>query len=148
MTNVIIRKNNPQALLRLAFALLLGCGIAGSVLGDDLTGENEFLCAAANVIVCLDDGSCASAAPWELNVPQFINVDMRKKSLSTTKASGNPRVTIVDNVKRSDGRVYLQGIDRGRAYTFVIDEETGFLTVTVARDDLTVSVFGACTPTP
>lgn len=142
------RNRNPLALPQKAFALLLGCAVAGSVWGDDLTGEDKFLCAAANVIVCLDDGSCASAAPWELNVPQFINVDMKKSSLSTTKASGNNRVTIVDNKKRDDGRIYLQGIDRGRAYTFVIDEETGFLTVTVARDDLTVSVFGACTPTP
>ena len=133
-----------QKVLTGAFAFLL----AGVAWSDDLTGENEFLCAAATVIVCLDDGECASAAPWELNFPQFINVDLKKNSLSTTKASGNSRVTIVDNKKRADGRIYLQGIDRGRAYTFVIDEETGFLTVVVARDDLTVSVFGACTPTP
>ncbi len=144
---MITRNRNPVSLLRKAVAGVLGFILASAVWGDDLTGEDKFLCAAANIIVCLDDGSCASAAPWELNVPQFINVDMKKNSLSTTKASGNNRVTIVDNKKRDDGRIYLQGIDRGRAYTFVIDEETGFLTVTVARDDLTVSVFGACTPT-
>lgn len=142
------QNTNLMAVLRKAFASVIGFVLAGAVWGDDLTGEDDLLCAAANVIVCLDDGSCATAAPWELNVPQFINVDLDKRSLSTTKASGELRVTMVDNMQRSDGRVYLQGIDRGRAYTFVIDEETGFLTVVVARDDLTVSVFGACTPTP
>ncbi len=91
------------------------------------------------MIVCLDDGACASAPPWNLNVPQFINVDLGKRSLPTTEASGESRTTTVKNVTRSDGRIFLQGVDRGRAFSFVIDEETGFLTVTV---------FGACTPTP
>ena len=145
---MITRDKNPIIVFKKAIAIVFGFLLAGAALSDDLTGEDEFLCASANVIVCLDDGSCVSASPWELNVPQFINVDMKKRSLSTTKASGDNRVTVVDNVQRSDGRLYLQGIDRGRAYTFVIDEETGFLTVVVARDDLTVSVFGACTPTP
>ncbi len=139
---------NPGKKICRAIAGLAGVLAVVSALADDLTGENQFLCSASSVIVCLDDGSCASAMPWELNVPQFINVDVKKKSLSTTEASDNPRRTTVDNLKRSEGRIYLQGVERGRAYTFVIDEETGFLTVGVARDGLTVSVFGACTTTP
>ena len=145
---MISRNSNLMVVLRKAAISVLGVLLAGAVGADDLTGEDELLCASANVVICLGDGICESAAPWELNIPQFINVDLKKRSLSTTEASGNLRVTMVDTVKRMDGRVYLQGVDRGRAYTFVIDEETGFLTVTVARDYLTVSVFGACTPTP
>ncbi|MCH7822709.1 MAG: hypothetical protein IIA07_11875 [Proteobacteria bacterium] len=122
--------------------------LATAVLGDDLTGEDEFLCATASVIVCADNGTCTSAMPWELNVPQFIAVDLDERSLATTEASGERRATTVDTVKRINGRIYLQGVDRGRAYSFVIDEASGFMTVAVARDDLTVTVFGACTPTP
>lgn len=140
--------NNASLRWRRIAVAALGLGVAGVALADNLTGEDKMLCAAASVTICFDDGTCGNAAPWELNVPQFINVDLKKKSLSTTKASGENRMTTVDNMHRAEGRVYLQGIDRGRAYTFVIDEETGFLTVVVARDDLTVSVFGACTPTP
>jgi hypothetical protein len=148
VNQVIFQNSNLMVVLRKAAISVLGVLLAGAVGADDLTGEDKFLCAPASVIVCFDDGLCESAAPWELDVPQFINVDLDKRSLSTTKASGENRVTIVDTVRRADGRIYLQGVDRGRAYTFVIDEETGFLTVTVARDYLTVSVFGACTPTP
>ncbi len=39
----------------------------------------------------------------------------------------------------------LQGIEDGRVFGFVIDEESGVLTVSVARDGISVSVFGACT---
>ena len=115
---------------------------------DDLTGEDELLCASANVIVCLDDGTCVSAPPWELGVPQFINIDLDKRSLSSTEASGESRTSVVENITRANGHIFLQGVDRGRAFSFVIDEETGFLTVALARNYLTVTVFGACTPTP
>ena len=139
---------NLKAVLRRTGVTIVCVMLTGTALGDNLVGEDELLCAAARVTICFDDGTCVAASPWELNVPQFINVDLKKKRLSTTEASNDYRVTTVDNLRRADGRIYMQGIDRGRAYTFVIDEETGFLTVVVARDDLTVSVFGACTPTP
>lgn len=145
---MITRNSTLVASLKNVLISALGMLCVGAVWADDLTGEDEFLCASASVLVCFDDGVCESAAPWELDVPQFINVDMDKRSMSTTKASGEDRTTVVDTVKRSDGKIYLQGVDRARAYTVVIDEETGFLTVAVVRDDLTVTVFGACTPTP
>lgn len=145
---MITRNSTLVVSLKNVLIIALGMLCVGAVWADDLTGEDEYLCAAASVIVCFDDGACESATPWELDVPQFINVDMDERRLSTTKASGENRETMVDTVKQTDGKIYLQGVDRGRAYTLVIDEETGFLTVAVVRDDLTVTVFGACTPSP
>ena len=127
-----------------AAAALMFAGVAWA---DDLTGEDRFLCAAASVIVCFDDGECFSTEAWELNVPQFINIDMKKGNISTTKASGESRSTDVDDPMREDGRIYLQGVDRGRVFGFVIQEDTGFMTAAIAHGDLTVTVFGACTPT-
>jgi hypothetical protein len=36
----------------------------------------------------------------------------------------------------------------GRAFSFVIVEKTGMASIAVAREGMTVSVFGACTPMP
>ena len=51
---------------------------------------------------------------------------------------------------RIAGTLMVQGcetlIDRGRAFSFVIQEDTGFASIAVAREEMTVSVFGACTP--
>ena len=44
-----------------------------------------------------------------------------------------------------DGLIYLQGIEGARAFSFVIDESTGSLTASIARDGISVNVFGACT---
>ena len=56
------------------------------------------------------------------------------------------RATPIKNLHREDGLIFLQGVEMGRAFSFVIQEETGDLSAAVAREDVTVSVFGACTP--
>jgi hypothetical protein len=113
---------------------------------DDLTGQQELLCTAVQVHVCNDDGECTSDQPWNLNIPQFIEVNLKDKKLSTTKASGEARSTPIKNMERADGMLVLQGFEMGRAFSFLITEKTGMLVVSVAREGKTVSVFGACTP--
>ena len=51
------------------------------------------------------------------------------------------QVTICD-----DDAFYLQGVERGRAFSFVINKSTGFMSAAIAREFLTVTGFGACTP--
>jgi hypothetical protein len=46
---------------------------------------------------------------------------------------------------RDNQEIVLQGVEAGRAFSFVIDEATGLLTVAVASDGMSVSVYGACT---
>ena len=88
-----------------------------------------------------------AAVPWELSIPDFVVIDTKKKTVSTTKASQLNRSTSFAKVEKQDGLIYLQGIEGGRAFSFVIDEATGRMTVAVARDGLSVTVFGACTDT-
>jgi len=130
------------ALILFAFAL------PAAAIADDLTGEQLLLCTAVQVAVCEDGGDCDISTPRELNVPQFILVDLKEKKLSTTPASGENRSTPIGTLLRQDGNIYLQGVEGGRAYSFVIAEKTGALVVAVARDGKAVSVFGACTPMP
>ena len=118
-----------------------------AVSADDLTGVKAFLCTAATVNQCSSDGECTSGAAWNLNIPQFIEVDLARKTLSTTKASGENRTTPIKNLERDNGLIILQGAEAGRAFSWVITEETGLATISVAIDGRGVVVFGACTPT-
>jgi hypothetical protein len=113
---------------------------------DDLTGAQMLLCTPVQVNVCTNDGDCESDAPWELNIPQFLELDLKGKSMSTTKASGENRSTPMRTLDRDGGLIFIQGIEQGRAFSFVISESTGMLSAAVARDGKLVSVFGACTP--
>lgn len=113
---------------------------------DDLTGVDRFLCASVQVTRCLEGGECEADVPWNLNVPEFIQVDLAAKTLSTTAASGENRSTPITHLVRENGSVVLQGYEMGRAFSFVVDEATGRITAAVAADGRAVVVFGACTP--
>ena len=73
------------------------------LLADDLSDADHLLCTAAQTMVCSAAGECVVAPPWELNIPQFIEVDLQKKTLSTTKASGESRTTPIKNLERDEG---------------------------------------------
>ena len=88
---------------------------------------------------------CTSA--WELGVPEFVVVDLKTKSISTTKASDRERSTTFSNPIKEDGKIVFQGFEGGRAFSFVIHEATGYMSVAVTRDGMVVSAFGACTDT-
>ena len=75
-----------------------------------------------------------------------MEIDLKKKEVRTTEASGQGRSTPFKHVERDGGLLVLQGVENGRAFSFAISEEDGSLSVAVARDGVTVSVFGACTP--
>jgi len=128
------------------YAAILVLLISGSSVADDISDSDRFLCSSSKVVVCFEDGDCVTFAPWEIGVPQFVVIDT-KKIVSTTKASGENRSTPLPVIRREDSTIFLQGVEGGRAFSFVIEEETGVLTVAVSRDGLTVSVFGACTDT-
>jgi hypothetical protein len=127
---------------------LAGFVLVGSARADDLTGVDRFICSAGSVSACCDDGECASGTAAELGVPQFLVFDLVQKRVETTKASRLNRKTVLDNVKRADGQIAVQGIDNDRAYSFIIDEKSGGLSATVAIPEAGCNVvgFGWCTP--
>jgi len=128
-------------------AALAGMLIGGLVQADNLEGVDEIVCAAAQVQICIENDTCYSATPFELDIPDFVVIDISKKTVSTTKASNQNRSTKFTSVEKVDGLIYLQGIEGGRAFSFVIHEASGRMTVAVSRDGMSVSVFGACTDT-
>jgi hypothetical protein len=130
------------------FFLLCGIAWAGPAVADPVGGATRLLCSAANVGVCVDSGECEVGPAWTLDVPEFIEVDLTKKTLSSTPASGENRISHVANMTREGGTIVLQGFERGRAYSISIEEENGRLTAAVARHGLGLVVFGQCTPLP
>ena len=112
---------------------------------EDVSGVDRLVCAAGQAQICLETGECYAATPWELSVPDFVIIDMKKGMISTTKASGQNRSTKFTKSERKEGMITLQGVESARAFSFVIHEATGRMTAAIARDGLSVTVFGACT---
>ena len=119
--------------------------VSGAVLADNLQGADRLLCATGRITICVEDAACYDAHAAELGVPDFVIVDLKNKKMQTTKASEENRTTAFTTVTRAGGSIYLQGIDAGRAFSFVISEATGRVTVAVSRDGASVTAFGTCT---
>jgi hypothetical protein len=113
---------------------------------DDLTGSDRFLCTPIQATLCVEDGECAVDLPWNVNIPQFIEVNLGTKRLATTAASGENRQTPIEHLRRVDGNIVFHGFEMGRAFSWVIDEASGRVTAAIAADGMSVAIFGACTP--
>jgi hypothetical protein len=135
---------------RLAIATigLAALVLSGPARADDLTGADKLLCSAGSASTCCDDGLCATGTAAELGVPQFLEIDLAGKRISTTKASGLNRVSVVAAVTRADGRIIVQGVDGGRGYSLVIKEKSGELAAAVAGGECSVMAYGSCTLLP
>lgn len=126
--------------------LILAGLLTGNLAGaDNVENVDGMLCASNQVMMCFETGQCFSVQAWELGVPEFVVIDRKKKMISTTKSSGENRSTPIATVSAADGVIYMQGFERGRAFSIVIHQDMGMLTAAVARDGVAVTVFGSCT---
>ena len=138
-----MKMKNRSVLLVMALLIMV---VPVATQADDLKGAEVILCSAVQATVCFHEGDCETGEPWNWNIPDFIEIDFAEKMIRTTKASRENRQTPFKNIEREAGLVFLQGVEDGRAFSFTIEEATGFLSAAVARDGVTVSIFGACTP--
>ncbi len=128
------------------YGICLGLLMASPLIADDLAGVEKLLCAAADVTVCTIDGDCDEGTLETWNMPTFVEIDLDNEMISTTSASGESRTTAIERLTRMDGQIFLQGIQGGVAFSIVIDELTGDLSLAIATDGETATGFGACTP--
>jgi len=123
----------------------VGLLASSAALADNLEGADRLLCAPEQIMICVEEADCYPAHGSELGVPDFVIVDLKNKKMQTTKSSQQTRTTAFSNMSRTDGKIFLQGVENGRAFSFVINEITGSLTVALSRDGVAVAVFGSCT---
>ena len=120
--------------------------VSTPALGDLLVDADRLLCVPGTVSHCIAGQPCESGPPDGVNIPEFIEVDLKRKTLAATAASEEDRSTSVQKVTRQDGMIYLQGVEYGRAFNMMISEQTGDLVFMVATSGQTATMFGDCTP--
>jgi hypothetical protein len=110
--------------------------------GGPFDGSVPLLCAAIELMECLAGGECQRRTAEEVNLPRFLTLDFKAKSLA---AADNSRTAPIQRVERMNGRLILQGGQEGRAWSIVVEEATGTLTAGVVDQQGAFAVFGACT---
>jgi hypothetical protein len=116
----------------------------GVSLATDFDGSEKLRCVPTDASECLGAGECKRVTVEEINIPRWITVDFKKKKLSGTDSDGEQETTAIENVRAADGQTILQGAENGRAWSIVIDQMTGDMTVAIAGDETGFVLFGVC----
>ncbi len=114
-------------------------------IAGDFDGSKPLICAVMEDFDCIPGDECLSGTAESINIPQFLKIDFEEKVITGKRGDGQVLSTTVKNMERVDGKMILQGIQNGKAWSMVITEATGKMTVTAADDQVGFVVFGACT---
>ena len=120
---------------------------SGSLWADDLTGSETLLCYGWAAAVCHIEGECDETTPWQLNMPDFLKLDLDRGIAETTETAPEARETELQTIEREDGIIILQGRQGERAFSWLISEATGEGTLTMSTLGEGITVFTLCTPT-
>lgn len=141
MHRIILRSANL-----LVMVLIAAVSSVSPVSADDVSDVDQILCATLQATRCTAELDCQTSSPKVFNIPDFIEIDLVNKQLQTTKASGQNRVTPISSLAQENGIAYIQGMQGGRLFSLVIDEQSGNLTAVMASNGKAVSAFAVCTP--
>jgi hypothetical protein len=142
-TDMLLKSRTRLSKIKVSiFAALMACSVAQA---DDVSDIDRLLCSTSVIMLCVEDGECFQVSVSDSDAPQFLIIDVKKKTVKTTEASGEDRKSVVESLVRRDGRIILQGVENNRAYSLLIEESSGWFSAAIARDGMTNSVFGACT---
>jgi len=112
--------------------------------GAKFDGSTPLLCVPIEITECDEGGKCYLGTAEEVNLPQFIRIDLKEKLLRGVGEAAD-RTTPIDFLERENGRMVLHGGQKGRGWTAVISEETGKLSATISEEGTAFIIFGACT---
>ena len=131
----------------LIVALIASLGAVASpadAAGAKFDGSVPLLCVPIEITQCDGGGKCYQGTAEDVNLPQFIRVNLKEKMLSGVGETAG-RTTPIDFMERENGRIVLHGGQKGRGWTAVISEETGKLSATISEEGTAFIIFGACT---
>jgi len=130
---------------KLVMMLCCFCFVPAVFAAAPYDGSVPLLCATLRIQECGNDsGECHQRRAEEVNIPQFVKIDVAQKTISSTGAES--RQAAVQRLENTDGRLVLQGGQGGRGWSMVIATETGQMSASVVDEEVGFVIFGACTP--
>ena len=132
--------------MRSAGVVLAALLLSSALLADDLTDSDSLVCYGWSAFVCSIEGECEATAPWQLDMPDFLRLDLRARVVTSTETAPEERETEIQTLVRENGTIVLQGREGERAYSWLIVEATGEGTLTMSTPGEGITVFTLCTP--
>jgi len=129
--------------------LAAGCAgllvFAAPALAADFAGGQNLRCSVGEIQECEPALGCAGVTAADADVPTFVEIDFKAKTLSGTTPEGRAAESPIDHTVKDAGVIALQGTENGRAWSVRIDAD-GAMSVALADAAGAFVLFGACLP--
>ena len=113
---------------------------------NEIDGSANLICAAFDVMACLDGGICSRGEARSFEMPEFMNVDFKANTVHATydDESEKTATSPIKNSEVSGNQLILQGVENNHGWTMAIDQESGRMSLAVVGHEVSFSIFGAC----
>jgi hypothetical protein len=134
--------------MRALITRCLGAVLAGALplpaLAAGLDGTQPVTCTIVETADCGSDAQCIRDTPESVNLPRLIRIDFAAKRIVSRLAGGDERTAEIGLQRVEDGKLLLQGIQRGHAWSAAILQDSGALSLAIAGEGGAVAAFGFC----
>jgi hypothetical protein len=114
-----------------------------SAAGIDIS--RALICAPREYMTCAIGGECQMETAETANAPTFVKISVNDKAYSGTRVDGEVQSGTIDNIKKTDARLFLQGVEGPLGWSLSISMTTGQMTLTASGDQVGFVAFGSCT---
>jgi len=110
-----------------------------------LDTSSPLLCSVISASECSLEDGCVVGTAETYDLPQFVKLDFQKNMISEVGENSLKRESKIKNHERIENKIFIQGVENGRAWSVIVDEDTGKMSATVSEERIGFVVFGACT---
>ena len=114
---------------------------SGAAAAGDFDGSKLLICAPVEAMDCGPGDGCSKERPEDIGAPNFLRIDFANKVIV-----GPKQTTPILLMEKSNDQILLQGKELGYAWTLVLDQESGTMTMTLVNRESAFVLFGPCTP--
>jgi hypothetical protein len=135
-------KLNNKILLLTPFILMLTLSSVNAMAADA-----PMICAVTEAVSCQKELDCESGSANDIDMPLFLKINPAKNEILSLKEDGERKVSSIRQTnKDKDGKfVIYQGVEPGGAWSTVINNKTGSMTISIASGESDAYIiYGAC----
>jgi hypothetical protein len=134
----MLRRCRP---LGLSFVLML---LVRPSLAADYDGTRPFVCAPSDIVSCTPGEGCDKETPDTINLPPLLFFDVTGGKITGQKANGEPLETAIENLRRVEDELAMQGVQGHIAWSVTVAETSGDMTLAATDERTGYVAFGKC----
>ena len=107
-----------------------------------------YACSVAEIFECTAIAGCARVSAAQANLPPFVTLNVKEKTLFSGLFGGGPGLFEPGDVYEDPNILILHGRHGLLTWTAVVEKASGQMSMSIANLGKTYAQFGSCTPQP